>query len=270
MRDETQSRLNRLAVLIDAENISADLLEPFLNEVAKYGTAHVKRIYGDWTNPQLLKWKSKLIDFAIQPIQQFSYTSGKNATDSALIIDAMDLLYSQNFDGFCIVSSDSDFTRLATRIREFGLLVYGFGERKTPQGFISACDKFVYIDILGRLEDGTSVYKLKGDFEKIGNTANARDKITSINTSAIERQADEEQKIKIDTKLIKLLKKAYEDIAEEDEWLHLGPFGTQITKLSPSFDPRNYGYKKLSSLVQATGVFEIKKTPKTITIRLKA
>lgn len=140
MRD-AQFGSARLAVLIDADNANANMIEPLLKEIATYGTAHVKRIYGDWTNSQLSSWKSKLHKFAIQPIQQFSYTSGKNATDSALIIDAMDLLYTQNFDGFCIISSDSDFTRLASRLREAGLVVYGFGEKKTPKAFVSACDK---------------------------------------------------------------------------------------------------------------------------------
>ena len=138
----------RLAVLIDADNARADLIEPLLAEVAKYGVASVKRIYGDWTQPNLGSWKQKLVAHAIQPMQQFGYTTGKNATDSALIIDAMDLLYTGNFDGFCLVSSDSDFTRLATRLRESGKTVYGFGERKTPRSLIAACDKFVYVDIL--------------------------------------------------------------------------------------------------------------------------
>ncbi len=151
MKSEVQFRSDRLAVLIDADNASAKLIEPLLKEIAKYGTAHVKRIYGDWTNTQLSGWKDKLNKFAIQPMQQFRYSVGKNSTDSALIIDAMDLLYTQNFDGFCIVSSDSDFTRLASRIRESGLVVYGFGEKeKTPEAFISACDKFIYTEILGQ------------------------------------------------------------------------------------------------------------------------
>ena len=153
MRSDLPIRVTRLAMLIDADNASANLIEELLQEVAKYGTAYVKRIYGDWTNTRLNKWKEKLNQFAIQPMQQFAYTTGKNATDSALIIDAMDLLYTQNFDGFCIVSSDSDFTRLASRIRESGLIVYGFGERKTPEPFIKACDKFIYTEILGQLEE---------------------------------------------------------------------------------------------------------------------
>ncbi|MDJ0731500.1 MAG: NYN domain-containing protein [Crocosphaera sp.] len=225
----------RLAVLIDAENVSANIIEPLLQEVAKYGTANVKRIYGDWTSNQLNSWKGKLNKLALQPIQQFRYTTGKNATDSALIIDAMDLLYTGNFDGFCLVSSDSDFTRLASRIRESGLIVYGFGEKtKTPEAFVVACNKFIYTDILAHQKPS-------------GN-----------------------QKITSNEKLLKLLKSAYESVVnEEEEWVHLGPFGSQLTKLSPSFDSRNYGYKKLSDLVQSVGLFTIKKTRFHLMIKLK-
>ena len=225
----------RLAVLIDAENVSAHIIEPLLQEVAKYGTANVKRIYGDWTNNQLHSWKDKLNKLALQPIQQFRYTTGKNATDSALIIDAMDLLYTGNFDGFCIVSSDSDFTRLASRIRESGLIVYGFGEKtKTAEAFVVACNKFIYTDILAHKNPS-------------GN-----------------------QKITSNKKLLELLKSAYESVVnEEEEWVHLGPFGSQLTKLSPSFDSRNYGYKKLSELVESVGIFTIKKTRFHLMIKLQ-
>lgn len=256
MRSEGEIK-NKLAVLIDADNASAELVEPLFKEVAKYGTAHVKRIYGDWTNPHLNKWKDKLNRFAIQPIQQFGYTTGKNSTDSALIIDAMDLLYTQKFDGFCIVSSDSDFTRLASRIRESGLVVYGFGEKaKTPEAFISACDKFVYTDILNQLEPSTVV------------AANQQNQASTKSSSGTTPK--DNQNIKNNKKLIHLLSDAYEAIAAEEEWVHLGPFGSQLTKLSPSFDPRNYGYKKLSDLVQFTGLFEINKASKHIRIKLKA
>lgn len=247
----------KLAVLIDADNASADLVEPLFKEIAKYGTAFVKRIYGDWTNPYLSKWKDKLNRFAIQPIQQFRYTTGKNATDSALIIDAMDLLYTQKFDGFCIVSSDSDFTRLASRIREAGLLVYGFGEKaKASEAFINACDKFIYTDILEQLEPIS-----------ITNVSQSHQSSTKDLSTPI---AKEKQNVKNNKKLIKLLSDAYEAMVEEDEWLHLGPFGSQLNKLSPSFDPRNYGYKKLSDLVQSTGLFEMNKAAKHIRIKLKA
>jgi uncharacterized LabA/DUF88 family protein len=225
MERETQFKSNKLAVLIDAENASVNLIELLLGEIAKYGTAYVKRIYGDWTNPHLASWKDKLNKLALQPIQQFRYTTGKNSSDSALIIDAMDLLYTQKFDGFCIISSDSDFTRLASRIREFGLVVYGFGEKKTPEAFVRACDKFIYCEIL---------------------------KSGQQNQKTDEKPFDE--------KLLKLLKAAYEASDEEDGWANLGPFGAQLTKLSPSFDARNYGYTKLSELIRAIEVFEVKET----------
>ncbi len=224
----------RLAVLIDAENVSANIIEPLLQEVAKYGTANVKRIYGDWTSSQLNSWKGKVNKLALQPIQQFRYTTGKNATDSALIIDAMDLLYTDNFDGFCLVSSDSDFTRLASRIRESGLIVYGFGEKvKTPEAFVVACNKFIYTDILAH------------------------------------KQPSGNQKITTNKQLLELLKSAYDSVADEEEWVHLGPFGSQLTKLSPSFDSRNYGYKKLSELVQSVDIFTVKKTQFHLMIKLK-
>lgn len=262
MRSDVSVRINRLAVLIDADNAKADLIEPLLKEIAKYGTSHVKRIYGDWTNPNLNRWKEVLNQFAIQPIQQFGYTTGKNATDSALIIDAMDLLYTQNFDGFCIVSSDSDFTRLACRIRESGLIVYGFGEKKTPEPFIKACDKFIYTEILGQTEDSA---------ENItNNQTSTKDKITSGASQNTTAKTTDGQKLKTNKKLISLLKDAYEAIVGEEEWIHLGAFGSQLTKLSPSFDSRNYNYKKLSDLVQATEIFEIKKHSKIIYIKLKS
>ena len=259
---ETQSGMAKLAVLIDADNASADLIEFLLKEITKYGTAHVKRIYGDWTNSQLTKWKPKLNQFAIQPIQQFAYTVGKNATDSALIIDAMDLLYTENFDGFCIVSSDSDFTRLASRIREAGLVVYGFGEKKTPEAFISACDKFIYTEILRQLRDSSESDLAEHKVDK-SSAKGSLDATTS-------------QKLNNNSALITLLKDAYEAVDEEDGWVHLGVFGAQLTKLSPSFDARNYHYKKLSELIRAIDLFEVRETPhsksstvKDLHIRLK-
>jgi uncharacterized LabA/DUF88 family protein len=262
MRADSQSGIHRLAVLIDADNASADIIESLFKEVAKYGTAHVRRIYGDWTSPRLTKWKDKLNQFAIQPIQQFSYTTGKNATDCALIIDAMDLLYTQNFDGFCIVSSDSDFTRLASRIRESGLVVYGFGERKTPEAFIKACDRFVYTEILGQ-PDGVPILE-------VGDSSSALNKtvVSAALQSSTTKDADR-QKLKNNKKLITLFKDAFEAISEEDDWVNLGQFGSQLNKLSPSFDSRNYSYKKLSDLVQAIGLFEISKQSKSIQIKLK-
>lgn len=217
-----------LAVLIDADNAQPAAVEGLLAEVAKYGTATVKRIYGDWTGPQLKGWKDVLLTHAIQPIQQFRYTTGKNATDSALIIDAMDLLYAGRLGGFCIVSSDSDFTRLAARVREAGLVVYGFGEKKTPMPFVSACDKFIYTEIL---------------VQKDGEDAKSAVKpIVSIDK---------------DTRLGTLLRNAVEASSDESGWAFLGTVGNNIAKQAPEFDPRNYGLRKLSEVVAASGLFEI-------------
>ena len=225
MSDE---KIEKLAVLIDADNAQPSIIEGLLSEIAKYGTASVKRIYGDWTLPNLKSWKEILLQYSIQPVQQFGYTTGKNATDSAMIIDAMDLLYTRNFTGFCIVSSDSDFTKLASRIRESGLLVYGFGERKTPSAFVSACDKFIYTEVL----------RAKTDEKQ------AIAKLTS-------------SKLKQDTKLVNLLRNAVEASSDESGWAQLGPVGSNIAKQSPDFDPRNYGYAKLGDLVKATKLFSI-------------
>jgi uncharacterized LabA/DUF88 family protein len=216
-----------LAVLIDADNTSPVIVEPLFAEIAKYGVAMVKRIYGDWTSPQLKGWKAVLLEYAIQPIQQFSYTKGKNATDSALIIDAMDLLYAKRFDGFCIVASDSDYTRLASRIREEGVTVYGFGERKTPSPMVTACDKFIYTEILTQPEQ------------------DAAD--TSVDVKALRG----------DTHLVRLLRESVDAVADEDGWAYLGSVGQQLSKQSPSFDARNYGYSKLGALVRAIGLFDI-------------
>jgi uncharacterized LabA/DUF88 family protein len=221
-------KIERLAVLIDADNAQPSIVEGLLSEIAKYGTANVKRIYGDWTMPGLKGWKDILLQHSIQPVQQFRYTSGKNATDSALIIDAMDLLYTGRFDGFCIVSSDSDFTKLASRIREAGLSVYGFGEVKTPKPFVSACNKFIFTEVL-RLKDDIS------------------DHITRKATNAIRK----------DTKLINLLRNAVEASSDESGWANLASVGSNIAKQIPEFDPRNYGFKKLRELVSVTNLFQI-------------
>ncbi|MDD4836515.1 MAG: NYN domain-containing protein [Dethiosulfovibrio sp.] len=218
----------RLAVLIDADNARPSITEPLLAEVAKYGIASVKRIYGDWTTPNLAGWKSVLLEHSIQPIQQFRYTVGKNATDSAMIIDAMDLLFTDHFDGFCLVSSDSDFTRLAARIREAGLMVYGFGEKKTPKPFVSACDKFIYTEVIAVKEDAQP---------------------------AIKRKTSEE--LKGDMQLVSLLRSALEAASDDTGWAQLGTVGSNIAKQSPEFDPRNYGYGKLGELASAIGIFEV-------------
>jgi len=226
----------KLAVLIDADNTQPAIIEGLLDEVAKYGVASVKRIYGDWTSTNLRSWKERLLEFAIQPIQQFSYTTGKNATDSAMIIDAMDLLYTEKLDGFCIVSSDSDFTRLAARLRESGRMVYGFGEKKTPRAFVSVCDKFIYTEILkdnqeeSDDEDSKPAARPKKDF-------------------------------KVDRKLLKLLRETVDDMAEESGWAYLGGVGHKINNRSADFDPRNYGFKKLGDLFRAIPQFETEERP---------
>jgi len=224
----SEGKIEKLAVLIDADNAQPSIVDGLLAEVAKYGTANVKRIYGDWTLSGLKGWKEVLLQYSIQPIQQFGYTSGKNATDSALIIDAMDLLYTDKFNGFCIVSSDSDFTKLASRIREAGLFVYGFGERKTPKAFVSACDKFIFTEVLRSKDDYS---------EKI------RRKTTN--------------ELKKDAKLANLLRNAVEASSDDSGWAHLATVGSNIAKQAPEFDPRNYGYKKLGELASATKLFQI-------------
>jgi uncharacterized LabA/DUF88 family protein len=220
----------RFAVLIDADNVSAQALEGLIAEIANYGVALIKRIYGDWTLPNLKSWKEQLLEHAIQPIQQFRYTVGKNATDSALIIDAMDLLFRAKLDGFCLVSSDSDFTRLASRIREEGLMVIGFGERKTPRAFVTACDRFVFTDIL---------------------RGAAPEREDSPRKSASE--------LKHDRKLVDLLRWAVEASEDDDGWANLGTIGAKIMSQQPDFDARSYGYGKLSTLVEATGLFDIER-----------
>ncbi|GHU08854.1 hypothetical protein FACS1894151_05520 [Spirochaetia bacterium] len=225
----------KLAVLIDADNTQPAIIEGLLDEVAKYGVASVKRIYGDWTSTNLRQWKERLLEYAIQPIQQFAYTQGKNATDSAMIIDAMDLLYSEKLDGFCIVSSDSDFTRLAARLRESGRTVYGFGEKKTPRAFVSVCDKFIYTEILKEQEEN--------DEDDNRPPAKAR------------------KDFKVDRKLLKILRDTVDDLAEESGWAYLGAVGQKISLRSSEFDPRNYGFRKLADLFRALSQFETEERP---------
>jgi uncharacterized LabA/DUF88 family protein len=226
----------KLAVLIDADNTQPAIIEGLLDEVAKYGVASVKRIYGDWTSTHLRSWKERLLDHAIQPIQQFSYTTGKNATDSAMIIDAMDLLYSDRLDGFCIVSSDSDFTRLAARLRESGRTVYGFGEKKTPRAFVSVCDKFIFTEILLDNQEETDEDDAK-------------------------KAAKPKKEFKVDRKLLKLLHDTVDDLADESGWAFLGAVGQKITLRSSEFDSRNYGFKKLGDLFRAVPQFETEERP---------
>ncbi|KAH7148197.1 NYN domain-containing protein [Dactylonectria macrodidyma] len=224
----------KLAVLIDADNASPKSAGALLAEIAKYGTAFVRRAYGDWTGTTLTGWKEQLLTQSIQPVQQFPYTHGKNATDSAMIIDAMDLLYTNRFDGFCIVSSDSDFTRLATRIRESGLVVYGFGERKTPAPFVKACDKFIYIEnILPEKQERADIV---------------------ISPQSPQRTLSTE--IQIDSAVTERLQKAIEASSDEAGWANLAKVGALITKQYPEFDPRTYGFHKLGHLVTKLQGFE--------------
>ncbi len=220
---------NRLAVLIDADNAPASIIGGLIAEIAKYGVASVKRIYGDWTQPQLGSWKKVLLEHSINPVQQFGYTKGKNATDSALIIDAMDLLYTERFDGFCLVSSDSDFTRLASRLREQGLTVYGFGERKTPEPFVAACDKFIYTEVL------------RSSLEKPPAIEPAKDSPASRKA----RAGDER------SRLVELISDAIDAVSDDSGWAQLGAVGSNITKLRPDFDSRLYGQRKFSDLVKS-------------------
>ena len=225
----------RLAVLIDADNIPSAKITAMMEEIAKYGTPTFKRIYGDWTNPRVTSWKAVLLDNAITPIQQYSYTTGKNSTDSAMIIDAMDILYTGRVDGFCLVSSDSDFTRLAIRLREAGMKVFGMGEQKTPSAFTSACDRFIYIEILTKIEvDPKSAPKPPKAIKETPKT---------------------------DRKLLTLISSSIDDLADEDGWAFLGELGNLLIKKQPSFDARNYGFNKLLPLIKSFRQFEVDERP---------
>jgi uncharacterized protein (TIGR00288 family) len=227
----------KLAVLIDGDNIPSAYVKEMMEEIAKYGNPTIKRIYGDWTKPHLSKWKNLLLTNAITPIQQYAYTTGKNATDSAMIIDAMDILYSGKVDGFCIVSSDSDFTRLATRLREAGMNVIGIGERKTPEPFIVSCDRFIYIEILK-----PKVIKTTAEKAKAGDKNEKEEK-------------DEFEKIT--KKVIQLIATTISDVADDDGWAFLGDVGSMLQKKQPNFDARNYGFQKLTPLIRSIKKFEV-------------
>ena len=228
----------RLAVLIDADNVPYANIKEMLEEIAKNGTPTIKRIYADWTKPTVSGWKSVLLENAITPIQQYSYTTGKNSSDSAMIIDAMDILYSEKVDGFCIVSSDSDFTRLAIRLREAGMKVLGFGEKKTPQPFITACDKFIYVEILRPAVSEAAVLRTN-------TKSQVKNKAVPLN--------------KVDQTLINLITESVAALADESGWTFLGNLGNYILKKKADFDPRNYGFTKLLPLIQNIGKFEIDK-----------
>lgn len=250
-----------LAVLIDADNAQPAVIEGLLAEVAKFGVASVKRIYGDFTSPQLTRWKKALLKHSINPVQQFAYTSGKNATDSTLIIDAMDLMYTRRFDGVCLVSSDSDFTRLAQRLREEGLTVYGFGERKTPDPFVQACDKFIYTEVLRAetppSEKSTAATKKSAAAKS---TASATTPATAEKTATPSKKAVADNAESViepvlakspQTPPLKLIRQAIEDASDELGWANLAPVGSYLNKVRPDFDTRLYGYRKLSDLFKS-------------------
>src|SRR5690554_1007399 len=228
----------KFAVLIDADNVPYANVKEMFEEIAKYGTPTFKRIYADWTKPTVSGWKKVLLENAITPVQQYSYSTGKNASDSALIIDAMDILYTGKVDGFCIVSSDSDFTRLATRLREAGMKVIGIGEKKTLNAFITACDKFIYIEILGGQSD------TENDNKKESKTEN-------------EKKTAKKPLSKIDPKVIKLVTNSVSDLGDDNGWAFLGDLGNLLLKKKPDFDPRNYGFTKLLPFIKSMNKFEI-------------
>ncbi len=225
-----------LAILIDADNASPAIVKGLIDEVAKLGRATVRRIYGNWTEPNLKSWKDALLDYSIQPMQQFANTKGKNSTDSAMIIDAMDLLYAGNLDGFCIVSSDSDFTRLASRLRESGKWVYGFGEKKTPPAFVRACDRFIYTEVFTQVEGQAPQRKPAAELDR-------------------------------DRAFLELVGGAVDDASDDSGWAHLGGVGSNLTKKEPDFDSRNYGYSRLSSLLEASKHFELRRQDKVVSVR---
>jgi uncharacterized LabA/DUF88 family protein len=238
MNGENQKRL---AVLIDADNSQSSIMEGLLEEIANYGIASIKRIYGDWSSDAMRGWKNILLDYAVQPIQQYPYTKGKNATDMKMLIDAMDILYSDKMDGFCLVTSDSDFTPLAQRIRQSGLTVYGFGEEKTPKAFVRACDRFIYSEVL-RQKD----------------TEDSREPASA---GAGRRKRYSAQELKQDTKLVNMVRNGIEDAADDTGWASLGIVGQKVANSNPDFDPRNYGYKKLDELIRALQLFEVDERP---------
>lgn len=245
MKENTMSETIelRLAVLIDADNAPRTAMKEIMEEIAVYGNPTIKRIYGDWTAPNMNSWKPILLENAITPIQQYAYTTGKNATDSAMIIDAMDILYSQRVEGFVLVSSDSDFTRLATRLREAGMKVYGMGEKKTPQPFIASCDKFIYIEII-------------------------RDAAQQVENPQPKKNSNQQNsRSSVPKKTINLIALSLADIADDDGYGALAALGNLLSKKQPDFDSRNYGFSKLSTMVQALDRFEIKKDGSSMYIR---
>ncbi|MGI5985238.1 MAG: NYN domain-containing protein [Clostridiales bacterium] len=245
----------RLAVLIDADNAPRDCLRSVMEEIAIYGTPTIKRIYGDWTSPNVGGWKASLLENAVTPIQQYGYTTGKNSTDSAMIIDAMDILYSGRTDGFVLVSSDSDFTRLAIRLREAGMRVIGIGERKTPSPFIVACDKFIYIEVI------RDRYKKEHD-EELAKTAGKSTKKPVHKAAAVtEKPAEKSNGKKVPDGIVELIADSIADLADEDGYSDMSNLGNLIIKKQPDFDPRNFGFGKLSTMLKALPRFEVEVRP---------
>lgn len=255
----------RLAVLIDADNTfnAIPIIEQLFEEISKYGEASIRRIYGDWTQPQLSRWKEVLPKYAIQPIQQYANTKGKNATDSALIIDAMDLLYTAPLEGFCIVSSDSDFTRLAVRFRESGKIVYGFGEEKTPESLRAACNQFIFLEILSqnKISESIDIEPTKDSAKKskpnVASKTNSANTLRSENIPLAPVVKRSSQELAMDTKLVSLIRSAIESLSDEDGYANTGEVKKHIVKNYSSFDSRYYGYPKFSDLIETIGLFEL-------------
>jgi uncharacterized LabA/DUF88 family protein len=266
----------KLAVLIDADNVPYSNVKGMMEEIAKYGTPTTKRIYADWTKPNANGWKAVLLEHAITPIQQYSYTVGKNSSDSAMIIDAMDLLYSDKVDGFCIVSSDSDFTRLAIRLRESGMKVIGIGEKKTPNSFIVACDRFIYIEVLdGAIKKKSPKRRLVEENKKVIDPSASEQAKQKAAARPLEK-IEEKPLNKIDSQTIELIEDTLDAIGDEDGWAFLGDVGNLIVKKKPEFDPRNYGFSKLTPMLKSlTDILEIderesdKKGIKHVFVRLR-
>jgi len=239
-----QQSESKIALLIDADNAPASKIEAIVSEIAKYGVANIRRAYGNWKSPVLKAWEECLHEYAIRPVQQFDYTKGKNATDAAMIIDAMDLLYTQQLDAFAIVSSDCDFTPLVMRILTNGLKVYGFGEKKTPLPFVYACSTFLYLETIDQAVNSAETSKVSASVKKTG------------------------KELKQDTKLISLLRGAISSTLDDDGWSNLAEIGGHIANQT-SFDPRNYGYAKLSGLFEAIDLFEIQRKNRAVYVRSK-
>ncbi|WP_322202007.1 NYN domain-containing protein [Acutalibacter intestini] len=254
---------SRFAVLIDADNVSVRYIKLILDEISKDGVATYKRIYGDWTNPALVSWKSALLDNSVLPIQQYSYTTGKNATDSAMIIDAMDILYSGQVEGFCLVSSDSDFTRLAARLRESGMTVIGMGESKTPNSFISACNKFKYLDILSAADDEEPEEPVRAEPAKKASAQKKTTRKTSAKPTKAKEEAQKDQEDREEPKTsLRTIRRALRSIvrenSDEDNWIFIGKVGNILGKRYPDFDVRNFGFSKLTPFLDSLDMFEIK------------